>query len=436
MNVPDQENQAPVDQTERLCDFCNESKAILYCRADSAKLCLNCDREVHSTNQLFKNTPDPFSAIRAIRRLLRSSAALSPPCSVRTAIGKPTRILGLEDLGKKSLDFGFGNDEELLDLLVWETPSIVSLDDLIVANDCVDSGRSFQAMGVPPLPKNLCIYAYMELQELVCRSSSGITEMRHVVNRKKKYFANSAKWLKKKDPNFSGSLEDLEPDFGLRPQVPGKCQFMDSSPGLENNPEPISVPSYETSAPKWSCYAGGVPDEGFPSPFMSSYIETNHLVPDKDSDVGENTSIANGFQEVQSCPPVDSKTFQVLPNAGVRELNSQERDTAISRYKEKKKTRRYEKHIRYESRKARAESRIRIKGRFAKMDPTSSGLNATNAAEGVAVRVSVRSRRFSLLHSRARTALSRATDTRSAFPANALALRARTFSGTRMGPRR
>lgn len=56
-------------------------------------------------------------------------------------------------MGKKSLVFGGGNDEELLDLLVWETPTIVSLDDLIASNDCVDSGRSFQAMGVPPLPK-------------------------------------------------------------------------------------------------------------------------------------------------------------------------------------------------------------------------------------------------------------------------------------------
>ncbi|KAK6141320.1 hypothetical protein DH2020_024956 [Rehmannia glutinosa] len=343
MNVPDQENQAPVDQTDRLCDFCNESKAILYCRADSAKLCLNCDREVHSTNQLFKKHTrsllcDSCNSSPSSIFCCTESAVLCQNCDWEThknfgsihnrrplegfngcpSVTEMLGFLGLEDLGKKSLDFGFGNDEELLDLLVWETPSIVSLDDLIVANDCVDSGRSFQAMGVPPLPKN---------RNAAC-------------GKQKEEIFRQLREMAKKDPNFSGSLEDLEPDFGLRSQVHGKCQFMDSSPGLENNPEPISVPSYETSAPKWSCYAGGVPDEGFPSPFMSSYIETNHLVPDKDSDVGENTSIVNGFQEVQSCPPVDSKTFQVLPNAGVRELNSQERDTAISRYKEKKKTRR------------------------------------------------------------------------------------------------
>lgn len=95
----------------------------------------------------------------------------------------------------------------------------------------------------------------------------------------------------------------------------------------------------QASALDW-CFTGGVPDEGFPSTFIGSFTEMNHLVPDKDSDVGDSTGVADGFQEVQSCVPVDSKTFQPLPITGARELNSHERDSAISRYKEKKKTRR------------------------------------------------------------------------------------------------
>ncbi|KAG0447134.1 hypothetical protein HPP92_028501 [Vanilla planifolia] len=42
------------------------------------------------------------------------------------------------------------------------------------------------------------------------------------------------------------------------------------------------------------------------------------------------------------------------------------RDNAVMRYKEKKKTRKFEKKIRYASRKARADSRKRVKGRFVK----------------------------------------------------------------------
>ena len=34
------------------CDFCGDQIAVLYCRADSAKLCLFCDQQVHSANAL------------------------------------------------------------------------------------------------------------------------------------------------------------------------------------------------------------------------------------------------------------------------------------------------------------------------------------------------------------------------------------------------
>ncbi|KAJ4973967.1 hypothetical protein NE237_007141 [Protea cynaroides] len=48
------------------------------------------------------------------------------------------------------------------------------------------------------------------------------------------------------------------------------------------------------------------------------------------------------------------------------ELLATNRGNAMLRYKEKRKTRRYDKHIRYESRKARADTRKRVKGRFVK----------------------------------------------------------------------
>lgn len=34
------------------CDYCNQHSPVLYCRADSAKLCLFCDQHVHSANLL------------------------------------------------------------------------------------------------------------------------------------------------------------------------------------------------------------------------------------------------------------------------------------------------------------------------------------------------------------------------------------------------
>lgn len=182
MNEAEPESYSSRNQTDRLCDFCNESKALLYCRADSAKLCFSCDREVHSTNPLFKKHNrsllcDSCSSSPSSIFCCTESAVLCQNCDweVHQNLGsihdrRPVEgfsgcpsvsellgFLGLEDLGKKSLDLGGGNDEGLLDLLVWETPSVVSLDDLIVSNGCDDDfAPGFQAIGVPPLPK-VCI---------------------------------------------------------------------------------------------------------------------------------------------------------------------------------------------------------------------------------------------------------------------------------------
>lgn len=68
--------------------------------------------------------------------------------------------MGFSDLSKKSLlsspqgsgaDGIFGGEiEGLSDLFVWDSPSFVTLDDLISSSP---SSHSFQAMEVPPLPK-------------------------------------------------------------------------------------------------------------------------------------------------------------------------------------------------------------------------------------------------------------------------------------------
>lgn len=52
--------------------------------------------------------------------------------------------------------------------------------------------------------------------------------------------------------------------------------------------------------------------------------------------------------------------------AAATQLSSLDREARVLRYREKRKNRKFEKTIRYASRKAYAETRPRIKGRFAK----------------------------------------------------------------------
>ena len=177
-------------QLRRPCDYCGDTTALVYCRADSAKLCFTCDREVHSTNQLFSkhtrtqlcdacdNSPATILCSTENSVLCqncdweRHNLSLSPvhdrrPLEGFTGCPSVTELLsivGFEDLDKKSListdeskGFGSAGDgflgseiEGLSNLFVWDAPAVVSLDDLIASSG---TSHNYQAMEVPPLPK-------------------------------------------------------------------------------------------------------------------------------------------------------------------------------------------------------------------------------------------------------------------------------------------
>ncbi|XP_042476997.1 zinc finger protein CONSTANS-LIKE 13-like isoform X2 [Macadamia integrifolia] len=301
---------------QRLCDFCNESLAILYCRADTAKLCFSCDREVHLGNPLFRKhtrsllcdccdskpasifcstenivlcqncdweTHDVLSSLHDRRPLEEFSGCPS--------VTDFSSIFGFDDVGDKSLlpmadqddgglvGSGFyasvgGIVDELSDAFVWETSPVVSLDDLILSSN---SSHNFQAIGNPPLPKG------------------------------------------------------------------GALQWHSNS-CASAGPEPIPFISIE------------------------SYAEEILLCHEKPTEFGGFGCHTNCCLKEQTQHPVVKESLQGPPKVTPRELTSQERDNVILRYKEKRKARRFDKRIRYESRKARAESRTRIRGRFAKLD--------------------------------------------------------------------
>lgn len=58
-----------VERMESRCDYCSEGRATVYCKADSARLCLSCDRHVHSANAL---------SVRHVRTLLCDGCTMRP----------------------------------------------------------------------------------------------------------------------------------------------------------------------------------------------------------------------------------------------------------------------------------------------------------------------------------------------------------------------
>ncbi|KAM1858290.1 hypothetical protein ACFX14_008292 [Malus domestica] len=377
---------------KRVCDYCGTSMALLYCRADSAKLCFSCDREVHSANQLFtKHTRsllcDVCDKSPASIFCTTEGSVLCQNCdweshnhtssSAATAVhdrrplegfsGCPClsellAVVGFENMDKKALllsDEGVGGgggggggggsgfwgcgvdgfsdlEEGFSDFPVWDTPSVVSLDDLIVNNPAY----KFQAMGVPPLPKNRNAACGQHKEEIL----------------------HQLRVLVKSEPNLFSEDMDVKSPKGFQ----SLASEQNAQPGrfftgFEHDAEPTAFPAYGARESQYNDCGKAENQDSHPKTLLRSYLQDCGVVPDKHSyNDGSGSRFNEGYGgEMNS--GASSAFPKVVPHC-------QNRETALSRYKEKKKTRRYEKHIRYESRKVRAESRTRIKGRFAKMD--------------------------------------------------------------------
>ncbi|CAH8320752.1 unnamed protein product [Eruca vesicaria subsp. sativa] len=322
-------------QQHRICDYCETSVALVYCKADSAKLCLACDNKVHVTNQLFSkhfrsllcdtchDSPSSVFCDTESSVLCQncdwqhhtSSSSLHSRRPLEGFSGCPSvtellALVGLHDLTDKALflpDSG-GSDQT--------PPQILSLNDLVVSDG---SSHNYRAMDVPPLPKN-----------------------RHATcGRYKEEMMRQLRELSRSEPSCL-KYETLDDELG---------GFLFLEPGND-----LFSSTFESQV-KWF---EDQQEEDY-SPYLDD--DNNH------NNVILRDSYTQQQQDSSSSVMVPVSTSTTTTRSTTHEINSLERNSALSRYKAKKKSRRYEKHIRYESRKVRAESRTRIRGRFAKSHP-------------------------------------------------------------------
>lgn len=80
-----------------------------------------------------------------------------------------------------------------------------------------------------------------------------------------------------------------------------------------------------------------------PKTSLRSYDQESHIDPDKHSDIGDTVNHNHSIDghNGQSQHHMDSTSLPDYLKVNPHELRSQDRETALSRYKEKKKTRRY-----------------------------------------------------------------------------------------------
>ncbi|CAI5530565.1 unnamed protein product [Closterium sp. Naga37s-1] len=80
---------------ETICDFCEKGRATVYCKADSAWLCLSCDRVVHSANNLSLRHHrtllcDGCNAEPASVRCRDENLSLCPDCDLASHNANPS----------------------------------------------------------------------------------------------------------------------------------------------------------------------------------------------------------------------------------------------------------------------------------------------------------------------------------------------------------
>ncbi|XP_066400557.1 zinc finger protein CONSTANS-LIKE 13-like [Miscanthus floridulus] len=400
------------------CESCTSLPAVVYCRADSAMLCLPCDRHVHGANAVSScHVRAPLcTGCRATAATATATAGGSFLCTnchfgseeegrhrdggdpqplhhdrgaVEGYAGCPSiaelaAILGVAGYDEKAAAAAAG-EGAWWPASAWEEPQVLRLEDVIVPTT---SCHGLQPLLTPLSPKN--------------RSSSG--EMADEVIRQLGELA-------KLEAAVAAACAEMEPADGEQlppwasPELAiGHADFgvLDADAAWHDAATIAAVPSTEeqeswiaTGCDVHACrteeeeareHAALAPAPT--EPCLSTFVEMSEICPTSVVTLSHGGVGGGGTADVDNSGKPDAETAPrpqpattapappvlvpvpepelVMEKKGGYDVAYPDRGTVISRYKEKRKNRRFDKQIRYESRKARADGRMRIKGRFAK----------------------------------------------------------------------
>ncbi|KAJ6420670.1 hypothetical protein OIU84_028094 [Salix udensis] len=416
---------------ESVCDFCGVARAVVYCKPDSARLCLHCDGCVHSANFLSRRHPrsllcDKCNSQPAMARCLDEKLSICQGCDCResgcSSLGHQVRALncytgcyslaefskiwasvlqgpssGGFDSGRDSLNsapvnenciscldqgenegsFGlitgkFNDLESCSKLEPWRGPPSI-----IMPNPTYMPCSRDQVPLLPEvtnLPKQGCsIFEDIGLSdgEDLCE---GLNMDDIPLN-----FENSDGIFGCPESLDRYQFEDVGKDCLLMEK---NLSVTESNGPIENAIEVSSSGQQDSVAFQSSCVSGPVGaiqnisgnancnllinpscgrnlNLGFPAgagqihPSMS--LSLSNIIGESSAADFQDCGLSPIFLAGES--PWESHLDASSPQA---------RDKAKMRYNEKKKTRTFSKQIRYASRKARADTRKRVKGRFVK----------------------------------------------------------------------
>ncbi|KAJ3699197.1 hypothetical protein LUZ61_002902 [Rhynchospora tenuis] len=383
-----------------LCDFCGEQNSMVYCRSDAASLCLSCDRNVHSANALSRRHTrtllcEQCKAQPAVVHCTDENTSLCQNCDwtghgqgdaharhkrqpISCYSGCPSaaelsriwsfvmdklpadepncaRGISLMSISENgtNLDSDEAEEVELVGLEKANNPWIGSCsrtgDDTLLPVEVENqdaskfsSGEKEHCFSKDNLYDDLCV----DDVDLTFENYEELFGGSHIQTGQLFDDAGIDTYFEMKETSEADS--NCHGDFSTELKAP------QAAPGIAVSSNPLMANLVTSKADSGLC---------LPARQARSSLSLTFSGMTGESSAGDHPDCGVSPVLLMGEPP-----WFTSPGGGAdtSSLASVNRDSAINRYKEKKKKRKFEKKIRYASRKARADVRRRVKGRFVK----------------------------------------------------------------------
>nr|GMD56877.1 zinc finger protein CONSTANS-LIKE 2 [Ipomoea batatas] len=347
-----------------VCEACESAPATVICKADAASLCAACDSDIHSANPLARRH-------HRVPILPISGTLYGPPTS--NPCRESSMMVGLT--GDAAEDNGFltqDAEETTMDEDEDEAASWLLLNSNPNPNPVKSNNSTNMCKGGNNNNNNemSCAVevadAYLDLAEFSSCHDNLFDDKYNSTNQQQNYSVPQR--------NMSYGGDSIVPNHG-------KNQFHYTQALQHNHHRNFQLQGmeyenfntgygYSASISHSVSFLHHIQLSHFSHSLASPVSRSGIKVSISSMDVGVvPESTLSDVSISHSRPPkgtIDLFTGPPIQMPQQLQLTQMDREARVLRYREKKKTRKFEKTIRYASRKAYAETRPRIKGRFAK----------------------------------------------------------------------
>ncbi|PSR96457.1 Zinc finger protein like [Actinidia chinensis var. chinensis] len=392
-----------------MCDFCGEQRSIVYCRSDAASLCFSCDHSVHSANALSRRhfrtlVCDRCNSQPAFIRCVTEKISLCQNCdwlghAGSTSASRHQRqavncYSGCPSSAELSTIWPFVSDipsvgdstcEKEMSSMRISDKSVTNCGDSLQSKDGQDVSVLVKVNDVNNIDKSSFWMESSSMPQLNIKSKIVDQPVGLANSTSSKMFCPGTKGpayceddgfyedfnmdevdlnIENYDELFGIALnnpeqlfgnDEIDSLFGVK-DMPGadlKCQGTRAAEGSSIGQDNVVQPACSNTV--------------FADSVMSSKTEPNLCFWTSLSFSGlTGESSVGDYQDCSASSILLMEEPPWCPQCPESSLPSTCRSDAVLRYKEKKAARKFDKKVRYASRKARADVRRRVKGRFVK----------------------------------------------------------------------